>query len=522
MHATKFRAAIAAVALLAFAAPAVHAKPVDAPVTEAELAADIKVLAGDAFEGRAPGTEGEDRTIAWIVGQWAKLGLEPVPGSATPWLQPVPLVESQSVDGSVRFKSKGREVKLAADSLILTGRDPSLALADVPVVFVGYGVDGAGKVNADVAGKLAVLLYENAPFGEKLPRYRERRQMLADAGAAGVLVVAPDSLPWEDLRAALGSKSVRLASAKPGAQASGFIAQPALQTLLGKQAEAALAAATSADYRGLALPLTADLSATTTVRPFASHNVIARLPGAKPDGKAVLFLGHWDHLGICGEEGDADRICNGAVDNASGIAGLVTLAQAFKTAGAPDRSIVFLAVTAEESGLLGSKYYAENPVFPLAQTVGGVNMDALNAVGPAKDIVVVGGGKSELDAYVAKLAKMEGRTVKQEPTPEKGFYYRSDHFSFAKLGVPMFNFGSGDELVEGGVEAGKKAAEDYEKNRYHAPGDEYEAITNWDGMMSDLRLYYAAGRMLAMTDAWPNWVEGDEFRAARDKSRAGK
>ncbi len=198
----------------------------------------------------------------------------------------------------------------------------------------------------------------------------------------------------------------------------------------------------------------------------------------------------------------------------------MTLAHAFQKAGAPDRSIVFLAVTAEESGLLGSKYYAENPIFPLAQTVGGVNMDALNASGPAKDIVVVGGGKSELDAYVEKLAKMEGRTVKAEPTPEKGFYYRSDHFSFAKLGVPMFNFGSGDELVEGGVEAGKKAAEDYEKNRYHAPGDEYEAITNWDGMMSDLRLYYAAGRMLAMTDAWPNWVEGDEFRAARDKSRA--
>lgn len=250
-----------------------------------------------------------------------------------------------------------------------------------------------------------------------------------------------------------------------------------------------------------------------------SRNVIGVLPGAKRPDEYVLYTGHWDHLGRCTPV-DGDDICNGAVDNASGIAGLVTLAQAFKQAGAPDRSIVFLAVTAEESGLLGSKYYAENPVFPLAQTVGGVNMDALNSVGPAKDIVVVGGGKSELDAYVEKLARMEGRTVKAEPTPEKGFYYRSDHFSFAKLGVPMFNFGSGDDLVEGGVEAGQKAAQDYEQNRYHAPGDEYEAITNWDGMMSDLRLYYAAGRMLAMTDAWPNWVEGDEFRAARDKSRA--
>jgi Zn-dependent M28 family amino/carboxypeptidase len=149
-------------------------------------------------------------------------------------------------------------------------------------------------------------------------------------------------------------------------------------------------------------------------------------------------------------------------------------------------------------------------------------MDALNAIGPAKDIVVVGRGKSELDAYLAKIAAQEKRVIVDEPTPEKGFYYRSDHFSFAKLGVPMFNFGSGDDLVEGGVEAGKKAAEDYEKNRYHAPGDEYEAITNWNGMLADLRLYYAAGRMLAMTEAWPNWTEGDEFRAARDKSRPAK
>ena len=252
-----------------------------------------------------------------------------------------------------------------------------------------------------------------------------------------------------------------------------------------------------------------------------SRNVIGVLPGTKRPDEYVLYTAHWDHLGRC-QPVAGDDICNGAVDNATGTAGLVTLAQAYQKAGAADRSIVFLAVTAEESGLLGSKYYAENPVFPLAQTVGGVNMDALNAVGPTKDIVVVGRGKSELDAYVEKLAKLDKRVIKDEPTPEKGFYYRSDHFSFAKLGVPMFNFGSGEDLVTGGVEAGKKGSEDYEKNRYHAPGDEYEAITNWDGMLADLRLYYVAGRMLAMSDAWPNWVEGDEFRAARDKSRPAK
>src|SRR3546814_207804 len=187
MKTTRFHAAIAAVALLSFA-PAVSAAPAkgDAPVTEAELAAHIKILADDAFEGRAPGTEGEDRTIAYVVGEWARAGLEPVPGSVTPWLQPVPLVETQATGGTAKFRAAGRDVALGDDGIIVTGRDASVALAGVPTLFVGYGIDGAGKVNADVKGKLAIMLFDNAPFGDKLPRYRERRQMLADAGASAV------------------------------------------------------------------------------------------------------------------------------------------------------------------------------------------------------------------------------------------------------------------------------------------------------------------------------------------------
>jgi Zn-dependent M28 family amino/carboxypeptidase len=217
---------------------------------------------------------------------------------------------------------------------------------------------------------------------------------------------------------------------------------------------------------------------------------------------------------------NGDDICNGAIDNATGTAALVALAEAHAKTGAPDRSLVFLAVTAEESGLLGSKFYAENPVFPLNKTVGGVNMDALTGSGPAKDVIVIGRGKSQLDAYLEKAASMDKRVLVTEPTPEKGFYYRSDHFSLAKLGVPMIYFDGGEDLIDGGPAAGRKWAENYTANQYHAPSDDMSAITSWDGMMADLRLYYAVGRMLAMTEAWPNWNDGDEFRAIRDKSRS--
>ena len=222
MTLSPFRAAVAAAALLAVT-PAAYAKG-DAPVAEADLAQHIRVLASDAFEGRGPGTEGEDRTIAYIVGEWAKAGLQAVPGSDTPWLQPVPFVETQTTGGSARFKVAGQPFAIGDDGIIVTGSEASVALADTPLVFVGYGVDAAGRVNADVAGKVAVMLFDTPPFGDKLPRYRERRQMLADAGAAGVLIVAPDSMPWSEIRQSLGAKTVRMGSAPPGPKISGYIA----------------------------------------------------------------------------------------------------------------------------------------------------------------------------------------------------------------------------------------------------------------------------------------------------------
>jgi Zn-dependent M28 family amino/carboxypeptidase len=270
-----------------------------------------------------------------------------------------------------------------------------------------------------------------------------------------------------------------------------------------------------------AVPLTgikASLSFDNMIAKKMSKNVIGVLPGSKRPDEYVLYTAHWDHLGRC-EAVAGDDICNGAIDNATGSAGLVALAEANAKAGPADRSLVFLAVTAEESGLLGSKYYGENPVFALKQTVGGVNMDSLTGAGAAKNVTVVGRGKSELDLYLQKAADGEKRVIVDEPTPEKGLYYRSDHFSLAKQGVPMIYLKGGEDLRNGGTAAGKAWFKDYTENRYHAPSDEIDAITNWDGMLADLRLYYAVGRMLAMTDAWPNWNDGDEFRGVRDKSR---
>ena len=510
-----------------------------------------KELSSDAYEGRAPGTPGEEKTVAYIIKKYEEAGLKP--GNNGKWTQDVPLVEITAKNATPLSFTGGKTpvtAQYAKDYVAFSYRvQPKTEIKDSDVVFVGYGINAPEKgwndyAGLDVKGKTVVVLVNDPDWQTKeakgefngramtyYGRWSYKYEEAARQGAAAVLIVhdtEPAAYGWNVVESSNTGANYLAESKNGGADqtvANGWIQLAKAKELFasaGQDFDKLRADAGKKGFKPVALTgVKASFSFDNAISKKMSRNVIGVLPGAKRPDEYILYTGHWDHLVRCTPVG-GDDICNGAVDNASGIAGLVTLAQAFHKAGAPDRSIVFLAVTAEESGLLGSKYYAENPVFPLAQTVGGVNMDALNAIGPAKDIVVVGGGKSELDAYVEKLAKMEGSTVKAEPTPEKGFYYRSDHFSFAKLGVPMFNFGSGDDLVEGGVEAGKKAAEDYEKNRYHAPGDEYEAITNWDGMMSDLRLYYAAGRMLAMTDAWPNWVKGDEFRAARDKSRGGK
>ncbi len=526
----------------------------DVQIPELSLATlqDVtKELSSDAYEGRAPGTPGEEKTVAYIIKKYEEAGLKP--GNNGKWTQDVPLVEITAKNATPLTFTGGKTpvtAQYAKDYVAFSYRvQPKTAVKDSDVVFVGYGINAPEKgwndyAGLDVKGKTVVVLVNDPDWQTKeakgefngramtyYGRWSYKYEEAARQGAAAVLIVhdtEPAAYGWNVVESSNTGTNYLAESKNGGADqtaANGWIQLPKAKELFasaGQDFDKLRADAGKKGFKPVALAgVKASFAFDNQIAKKMSRNVIGVLPGAKRPDEYVLYTGHWDHLGRCTPVA-GDDICNGAVDNASGIAGLVALAQAFHKAGAPDRSVVFLAVTAEESGLLGSKFYAENPVFPLAQTVGGVNMDSLNPIGPAKDIVVVGRGKSELDTYLAKIAAAEKRTVVDEPTPEKGFYYRSDHFSFAKLGVPMFNFGSGQDLVEGGTEAGKKAREEYTESRYHAPGDEYEAITNWDGMLSDLRLYYAAGRMLAMTDAWPNWVKGDEFRAARDKSRPAK
>ena len=279
-------------------------------------------------------------------------------------------------------------------------------------------------------------------------------------------------------------------------------------------------AAKKQGFKAVSLGLDASTSFENESREYMSQNVIGILPGTKRPGEYVLHTAHWDHLGRCKPADDGDDICNGAVDNATGTAALVALAEAHAKAGAADRSLVFLAVTAEEQGLLGSSYYAQNPVFPLDQTVGGVNMDAFMIAGPSRDVTVVGPGKSQLDEFLEAALEADGRVATPNPSPEAGYYYRSDHFPFAKQGVPMLYIDGGEDLVEGGREAGEAVSKDYRDNRYHGPKDEFDENWDWSGVMADLQLYYRLGRMMAMSTSWPNWVEGDEFRGIRDESCA--
>lgn len=498
MHVIKFRAAVAAVALSAFVAVPLSAKVADAPITEAQLAGHMRVLAGDAFEGRGPGTQGEDRTIAYVVGEWAKAGLQPVAGSVTPWLQPVPLVESRALDGTAKFKVQGRDFALPADGVLLSGREQTVSLTDAPVVFVGYGIDGEGKVNADVKGKVAVMLFDNAPFGDKLPRYRERRQLLADAGAAAVLVIATDALPWAQLRGALGGKTTRLASAKAGAQVSGFLSQAAADALLAKAGQngaAAREAAKRRDYKGLVLPATVDIATSSSVRAYDSHNILAKLPGAKPDGKAVVFLGHWDHLGICRGEEAADRICNGAVDNASGIAVLIEVA---KRLGAgdrrPDRDIYFLATTAEEMGLLGAYHFADHPVVPLSDITVALNIDTIAISPRGTPVATIGRGKPAYDAVIRDVATRLGRTIDDDGEAD-AFVQRQDGWALGAKGVVS--------LMTGGSFSDMKLLEAFLAGDYHGPADELTDKTELGGAAEDADLHVALGRAFADTKAWP-------------------
>ena len=540
MHATL------ALILLSAAAPA----PADPPpaISVETLKTVDKELSSDAYEGRAPTTPAEDKTVAYIIKQMQTAGLKP--GNKGSWTQDVPMVEITGENvrplvfsgGKTPVSLDYRKDMVAATYRVLT----NIAVENSPVVFVGYGINAPEKgwndyAGIDVKGKTVIILVNDpdwqakdrsGPFEGRAMTYYGRwtykYEEAARQGAAAAIIIhatEPAAYPWAVVQSSWTGPQLELDEKGDHLDQSkviGWIQHDAAERVFasaGKDLSALTEAAGSKGFKAVPLGLTMSTGFDNAIKRQASKNVIGVLPGTAAPGDYVFYSAHWDHLGRC-DAVEGDDICNGALDNASGIAGLIALAQAQVKSGPAKRSIAFLAVTAEESGLLGSRYYAEHPVYPLAHTVGGVNMDVLNVNGMSRDFVITGAGKSEIEDLVKPIVAAQGRTISPEPNPQAGGYYRSDHFSFAKLGVPMLDAASGENMVVGGSAAGKAASEDYIAHRYHKPQDEYNPDWDWSGAVQDLQVYYTLGRKLADdTRLWPNWYQTAEFRAIRDKSR---
>jgi Zn-dependent M28 family amino/carboxypeptidase len=510
-----------------------------------------RTLSSDRFDGRMPGTEGERLTLDYLVERFKAAGLQP--GNHGSWFQDVPLVEITGADYAP-LTVKGGQAQASfsfGDQWVgVTYREtPRIDLNASELVFVGYGIYAPEKgwndyAGIDMRGKTAVILVNDpdwaseelaGPFNGRAMTYYGRWtykfEEAARQGAAAALIVHdtfPASYGWNVVESGWTGPQARAETGDGGADQTllnGWVQKPVAQEILalaGKDLETLSATAAKQGFKAVPLGLTVSTAFDNTIRRFASKNVIGLMSGTTHPDEYVLHTAHWDHLGHCTPNDAGDEICNGAIDNATGTAALVALAEAYVKAGAPARSVVFMAVTAEEQGLLGSEYYAANPVFPLAQTVGGMNMDSLHPKAPARDVGVVGGGKSQLDAFLAKALEWQGRYQSPDSSPQAGYYYRSDHFSFAKRGVPMLYVDPGTDLTEGGKAAGEAWEADYRDHRYHAPDDEFDPNWQWDNVKLDVELYYVIARMLADSESWPNWLPGDEFSRLRDESCAGE
>ena len=536
--------------LLSSTAIAAQAQP--APTFDTRrISRDIQTLSSDAFEGRGPATRAEAKSIAYIAEQMKAAGLQPA-GDKGSWYQDVPLLKSDIVGtpqlsitsaGAKRALTQGDQIAVRA---ALTGQR-SVAIAGAPLVFVGYGVKAPERnwddfKGVDLKGKIMVVLVNDpdfeggeGDFGGKAMTYYGRwtykYEEAARQGAAGILIVhesAPASYGWATVKNSNTNTMFDIVRKVPGAShvpMEGWI-QRDLAVELFKQSgldfEAAKAAARKADFR--AVPLKATLDARYTVKPevITSHNVAGILPGTKHAAETVIYSAHWDHLGIGQPDAKGDRIYNGALDNASGVAALLELARAYGTGPKPDRSVLFLAVTAEEKGLLGSEYYAANPLRPLATTAGVINMDGPFAAAASRDFSISGAAKLDLLTMLTDVAGTQGRRYSPDPRPEAGSFYRSDHFPFAKRGVPAISYDAGQDLVDGGEARGKQLADAYIRDKYHQPADEYDPDWNTGSVQSDLTILYTLGRRLADGRAWPNWSSDSEFRGARDRTAAAR
>ena len=517
-------------------------------INEADLRYRIATLASDEFQGRAPATSGGIAASQWIADEMQRIGLEP--GNGDSYFQPVPLLEVtlDTANSNFEIAHNGESLgfSMPDDLVYWTKRaEDEVVIENTELVFVGYGVvapeygwnDYAG---VDAEGKTVVMLVNDPGYGDPesglfngnamtyYGRWTYKYEEAARQGAAGVILIhqtAPASYGWNVVSGSWTGAQLDLAR-EPGegtfAGVESWITEDGARRLFelsGLDFDALTTAAAQPGFEAVEMTgLTASGTLRNTTRTMDSRNVAGVVRGTERPEEFVIYTGHWDHLGIRFGVGD-DGIFNGAVDNATGTAAILEIGEAF-AANPPERSVMILAVTAEESGLLGSAYYGVNPIEPLSQTVGGINIDAILPAGRARDVVVVGHGASELENILTEEAAAQDRYIVPDPNPEAGYFYRSDHISLAKQGVPMLYADGGFDLREGGREAGEAFAAEYRANRYHAPADEYSDDWNMEGLLEDTELFFNVGNRLAHSDHWPNWFEGNEFRALRDAQRA--
>lgn len=548
------RLCCALIAALLLAACSSQPSPPDAAVnalTGDGILQHIRMLASDEYEGRAPGSKGEQLTLKYLEEQFRAAGLEPGNPDGT-WLQRVPLV-GITADPAMKLTLAGRgrklEPKYGPEFVAWTKRvTDTVTVENAEMIFAGYGVQAPEFLwddfkSLDVKGKVLVVLVNDPPladekvFGGKAMTYYGRwsykYEKAAELGAAGLFIIheeGPAGYPWEVVENGRKGEQFDLSTPDKNMGRAAFegwftwdMADRIFKAAGKNLAELKKAAATR-EFTPVPLGFSASLIIKNKLREVPSSNVIAKLTGSDEQLKNeyVAYVAHWDHLGI-GPAVNGDTIYNGALDNASGTAALVEIARAYKQlATPPRRSILFIAVTAEEQGLLGSQYYGEHPLYPLAHTAAVINMDGLNLLGRTKDITFVGMGSSTLDDVVKSIAAEQGRTVKPDPEPEKGFFYRSDHFNFSKQGVPAFYPHRGIEYVGKPEGWGLQMREKYTKEDYHKPSDQVKDYWDMSGAAEDARLYFLVGYRVANADAMPEWLPGTEFKAKRDASLRGQ
>jgi Zn-dependent M28 family amino/carboxypeptidase len=522
--------------------------PPSTDIDEAVYRDRVRVLASDDFEGRKPGTPGEEKTIAYLVEQFRKLGLKP--GNGDSFLQQVPMVETLAgADAALSITGPKGTLPLAygKDMVIWTKRAlPQTELKRSELVFVGYGIVAPeyawnDYADLDVRGKTVAVLVNDPGYGTRDPkvfkggtmtnygRWAYKVEEAARQGAAGVLLIHDSDavgFGWSVVQSTWTGAQLDLATADGTAgraAVEGWIGKDAARAVFvaaGLDFTAAAAAAAHAGFKATPMGLYVDATLHNSVRQFSSANVIALWPGGKHRREYVVYSAHWDHLGR-DPALPGHNIFNGATDNASGVAGLVALAQSFvRTRPTADRSIVFLALTGAEPGLLGSRYYVENPVLPLRETAAVLNLDTLKRGGPTRDVTVFGFGNTDLEGYARAMALLQGRELTPEPTPELGLYVWSDNFNFARANVPALYAKGGLDDSARGPAWGRAQLDDYMQHRYHQPGDQYSA--DWDvrGALEDLRLYYEIGIRVASSRRFPRWYPNSDYRESRERSPA--